>query len=126
MKRSNLEYLIGWLDALRRDDRETLKSHLAPDVVWQGLRDEWTCHGADEVADTFTGERDARREVEAIEIIGGERHAVLHASGGGVTAIDDIPLPDGIYNVFAIEDGRISNIADYANRADALSAADLA
>jgi hypothetical protein len=90
--------MIGWLDALRGDDVEALKATLAPDVVWQGLREEWTCHGD---------------------------HVILHASGGGIVAIEDVALPDGIYNVFTLDAGTISRIDDYADRHEALAAAGL-
>ena len=122
MKRDNIEFMVGWLDALRRDDRHALLATLAPDVVWQGLREEWVCHGAQEVVDTFTGQRDEARDVDALELIGADRHAILHARGAGVLEIE---LADGIYNVFAIEDGRITRIDDYADRAAALAAVGL-
>jgi SnoaL-like domain len=122
MKRDNVEFMVGWLDALRRDDREALGATLDPDVVWQGLKDEWVCHGPDEVVGTFTGQRDEARDVEASELIGAERHAILHAHGGGVLELE---LPDGIYNVFAISDGRVTRIDDYADRESALAAAGL-
>ena len=79
MKRSNLEFLIAWPEALRRRDTEALESLLDPNVVWHGHLEEWTCHRTNAVVDTFTAERDADRKV-----------------------------------------------ADYANRADALSTAGLA
>jgi ketosteroid isomerase-like protein len=123
MKRSSIEFLIGWLDALRRNDRETLTARLDPDVVWQGLREEWACHGPEEVVDMFTGQRDAYGEIEAIELIGGDRHAILHAYGGDLVAVEDLALPDGIYNVFALEDGRVTRIDDFADRSQALQAA---
>ena len=123
MKRTTIEFMIGWLDALRRDDVDALRATLAPDVVWQGLRDEWVCHGADAVIDTFVDERDAKQEIRAIELIGAENHVVLHASGGDTSAIEDVPLPDGIYNVFTLDAGRITRIDDYADRHDALAAA---
>ncbi len=126
MKRTNIEFMIGWLDTLRRDDLEALKAMLEPDIVWQGLREEWACHGADEVVDTFAGERDARAEIDAIELIGAERHAILHAHGAGLTAVDDLPLPDGIYNLFTIEDGKVTRIDDFAERGKALATAGLA
>ena len=125
MKRTTIEFMIGWLDALRRDDVETLKATLAPDIVWQGLRDEWACHGPDEVIDTFAGEREARQEIGALELIGAENHVILHASGGDIVAIEDVPLPDGIYNVFTLGDGAITRIDDYADRHEALAAAGL-
>jgi ketosteroid isomerase-like protein len=123
MKRTNIEFMIGWLDALRRGDRESLRAMLDPAIVWQGLRDEWSCSGAGAVVDRFAGERRARAQVEAIELIGAERHVILHASGPGVVAIEDIPLRDGIYNVFTIEDGKVTRIDDFADRARALAAA---
>jgi ketosteroid isomerase-like protein len=126
VKRTNIEFMIGWLDALRRDDLEGLKATLEPEIVWQGLREEWTCHGADSVVDTFAGERDARAEIDAIELIGAEDHAILHAHGAGLTAVDDLPLPDGIYNLFTIEDGKVTRIEDFAERGKALIAAGLA
>jgi len=125
MKRTTIEFMIGWLDALRRDDVEALKATLAPDVVWQGLRDEWACHGPDAVIDTFAGEREAMQEIGAIELIGADGRVILHASGGDIVAIEDFPLPDGIYNVFTLEAGTITRIDDYADRHDALTAAGL-
>ena len=125
MKRTTIELMIGWLDALRRDDVATLQASLAPDVVWQGLRDEWACHGPDAVIDTFAGEREAKQEIGALELIGADDHVILHASGGDIVAIEDVPLPDGIYNVFTLDAGTITRIDDYAERHEALTAADL-
>jgi hypothetical protein len=50
---------------------------------------------------------------------------ILHASGGDIVAIEDVPLPDGIYNVFTLDAGTIMRIDDYADRHDALTAAGL-
>jgi hypothetical protein len=125
MKRTTIELMIGWLDALRRDDVEALKATLAPDVVWQGLRDEWACHGPDAVIDTFAGEREAKEEIGAVELLGADDHVILHASGGDIVAIEDVPLPDGIYNVFTLDAGTITRIDDYSDRNDALAAAGL-
>jgi hypothetical protein len=122
MKRDNIEFMVGWLDALRRDDRTALRGALDPGVVWQGLKDEWICNGPDEVVDVFTAQRDEVREVNSLELLGAERHAILHARGGGALATE---LEDGIYNLFAIEDGRIARIDDYADRERALRAAGL-
>ncbi len=123
MKRTSIELMIGWLDALRRDDLDAVKGMLDDAIVWQGLREEWSCHGRDEVAATFARQRDARAEIERLDLLGAEGHAVLHAEGAGATAIDDLALPDGIYNVFALEDGRVRRIDDFADRSHALQAA---
>ena len=118
----NIEFMVGWLDALRRDDREALLATLDPGIVWQGLKEEWVCNGPDEVISVFTMQRDAARELDALELIGAEGHAILHARGVGVLEIE---LEDGIYNVFAIEEGSITRIDDYAERRRALAAAGL-
>ena len=125
MKRHDIEFLWGWLDALRRRDTDSMAAGLAPDVVWQGLRGEWACHGPDSVIDTFLGERDARQEIGSLELIGADDHVILHASGGDIVAIEDVALPDGIYNVFTLDAGTITRIDDYAVRHDALTAAGL-
>jgi hypothetical protein len=122
MKRDNIEFMVGWLEALRRDDREALLATLDPGVVWQGLKDDWVCNGPDEVVGVFSARRDEGREVDSLELIGAERHAILHARGGGDLASE---LEDGIYNLFAIEHGRIARIDDYADREPALTAAGL-
>jgi hypothetical protein len=122
MRRDNIEFMVGWLDALRRDDREALSAMLDPGAIWQGLKPAWVCHGGQEVIDTFTGQRDEAYEVDALELIGAERHAILHVRGGGVPEIE---LEDGVYNVFAIEQGRITRIDDYAERGEAFAAAGL-
>ena len=126
MKRTNLEFLIGWLDALRRDDRSALMASLDPGIVWQGLRPEWACHGPEDVVEMFAERRDAYEEIEAVEVIGAEAHAILHARGGDVVSVEDVPLPDGIYNVFAVRAGRVTRIDDFSERGRALEAAGLA
>jgi hypothetical protein len=125
MKRDNIEFLIGWLDALRRDDREAMRAALAADAVWQGLREEWRCNSGDEVTEMFAERRDHYGEIAVVELIGAERHAILHAHGGELRAVEDVPLPDGIYNVFAIAGGRITRIDDFAERTGAFKAAGL-
>ncbi len=122
MKRDNIEFIVGWLDALRRDDREALLATLDPGIVWHGLKEEWVCNGPDEVISVFTIQRDAARELDALELIGADGHAILHARGAGLLEIE---LDDGIYNVFAIEEQSITRIDDYAERRRALAAAGL-
>jgi hypothetical protein len=89
------------------------------------LRPEWICRDAAEVIEMFTARRDHYGEIEGIELLGGDRAAILHAFGGDVVAVEDVPLPDGIYNVFTSEGGKVTRIDDFAERAKALAAADL-
>lgn len=75
--------------------------------------------------DTFLGEREARQEIGDLELIGADDHEILHASGGDIIAIEDVALPDGIYNVYTLDAGTITRIDDYVIRHDALIAAAL-
>jgi hypothetical protein len=52
-------------------------------------------------------------------------NVILHASGGDIVATEDVPLPDGIYNVFTLDAGTVIRIDDYADRREALTAAGL-
>jgi hypothetical protein len=124
-KRANIEFLIGWLDAVRRDDRIAMRAAVAPEAVWHGLREEWRCNGGDEITEVFAARRDRYADVAIVELIGAERHGVLHAHGGDVRAVEDVPLRGGIYNVFAIEGGRVTRIDDFAECAGASAAAGL-
>jgi hypothetical protein len=45
--------MIDFFGALRRGELEAAAELLDPDVSWQGLREEWVCHGRQEVIDTF-------------------------------------------------------------------------
>lgn len=70
--------------------------------------------------------------MDALELIGAEHHGILHARGGAALGSpeDDgrgaSELQDVIYNVFAIENGRIARIGDYAGGESALRAAGIA
>jgi hypothetical protein len=88
VKRDNTEFMVGWLDALRSDDRAALEAMLDDDIVWQGLKDEWVCNGPEEVVGVFASRRDEASEVDTTELIGAERHAILHARGAGGLAIE--------------------------------------
>ncbi len=126
MKRHNLEVILAWLDALRRRDRKALTAALDRAIVWQGLRDGLSCHGADEVISTFLAARDVGYDVDALELIPAPGHVVLGVRHSELHDIDGTPLHGEIYNVFAIADGTITRIEDYADRDAALAAAGLA
>jgi len=125
MKRKNIETLLAWLDALRRGDREAIADALAPDIVWQGVRDDLVCHGRGEVADGFGAAMGEAFDVEALELIGAERHAILHARLPETVEVAGVLFDEGVYNVFAIADGTITRIDDHTRRAAALAAAGL-
>jgi hypothetical protein len=64
----NLETVIfDFFGALRRGDFDAAAALLDPEVTWQGLRDDWVCHGRGEVIETFRWGLEQRREIEALE-----------------------------------------------------------
>jgi ketosteroid isomerase-like protein len=123
----NLEtVMIDFLGALRRGDFETAAGLLDPDVSWQGLREEWVCHGPEEVVETFRWGLERRREIDALEFTRGGERVVLGARGPSIDAVEDEPLEGQIFNVFTLRDGRIVRIDDYRRRREALTAAGVA
>src|SRR6266700_4200480 len=91
----NLEtVMIDFLGALRRGDFEAAAGLLAPDVSWQGLREEWVCHGREEVIDTFRWGLKQRREIDALEFTRGGEQVVLGARGPSIGSGGRAPGPD--------------------------------
>ena len=103
--------MIDFLGALRRGDFEAAARLLDPDVSWQGLREEWVCHGREQVVDTFHWGLEQRREIDALEFTRGGEHVVLGARGGNIGPEEE--PPGQIFNVFTLRDGRIVRIDDY-------------
>ena len=123
----NLEtVMIDFFGALRRGDFGAAAELLDPDVSWQGLREDWVCHGRDEVLDTFRSGLERRREIDALEFTRGGEQVVLGARGPSIDAVEDEPLEGQIFNVFTLRDGRILRIDDYRRRREALTAAGVA
>lgn len=125
MKRHNLEVILAWLDALRRRDVPALTAALEPAIVWQGLRDDLSCNGPDEVVTGFLAARDDGYDIDALELIPAPGHVVLGVRRAELQEFDGIQLDGEIYNVFAITGDLITRIEDHAHRDRALEAAGL-
>lgn len=123
----NLEtVMIDFLGALRHGDFDAAAGLLDPNVLWHGLREEWACHGRDEVIDTFRWGLHEHRNVDALEFLPAGDRVVMGVHGPTLTGIGDEPLEGQIFNVFTVRDRRIARIDDYRCRAEALSAAGIA
>jgi ketosteroid isomerase-like protein len=125
VKQKNIELLWDWLSALRRRDTPAMAAGLHTDVVWQGIREDLVCHGPEEVIETYVSGYDALKEIDSLELLASERHAVLVARGQDLGEIGGIELGTEICNVFTIDNEKIVRIEDYLRRAEALAAAEL-
>jgi limonene-1,2-epoxide hydrolase len=119
-----LGVVIGWLDAMRREDREAVAHCFKAEVTWRGLPEDALCRNRDEVLDMLEDRLagDPPRTA-ALELIGGDAAVVLGARSDDLQAIGDVPLPDQLYNVFEVRDGQIASVRDFSRRRDALHAA---
>jgi ketosteroid isomerase-like protein len=125
---SNLEIVFtDWLDALRRGDIDRMASRLAPDVVHDGVRPEYSCVGRDVVVARLRKRSARPPEVTAVELVEVGEHVVLsvRAATIGVPMELDSDVPRGQATiVFTLHDGVIVSMRDYVSRAAALEAVD--
>ncbi len=120
----NLEtVMIDFFGALRRGEFDNAAALLDPNVTWQGLREDWVCHGREEVIQTFAWGLDKRRDVDAVEFTRAGDQVVIGARGPSITEVGGEPLEGQIFNVFTLRDGRIVRIVDYRHRSEAFAAA---
>ena len=120
----NLETVIfDYLGALREGDQEAVRAVLDPNVSWQGLRQEWVCHGPDEVIETLMEGLRLRRDVLALEFVRAGSRLVMGVRGPSFDEVGGEPLGGQIFNVFTLSNGRIVSIEDYRLREEALNAA---
>ena len=115
--------LTDWLGALRRHDLEAVERSMVPDIVWQGVREDFVCPDRAAVLVLL---REWQREdhgVEALELVATEDRVVLGIRSTQLQEIGGVPLGGQILNDFTLSDGRIVRIDDYLRRSEALAAA---
>lgn len=125
MKRHNIELVLGFLDAIRRRDRDAAAGFLDPEILWQGVVPELACRTTDEVLDVFLGRRDEEIEVDRLELIGTERGAVFAFYRPEGWEVAGVEIRGALYHAVVIDDGRIRRIEDHTDREEALAAAGL-
>ena len=121
---TNLEViLIGFLGGLSRGDRAALQAVFTADVHWRGVREDWACHGPAEVVDTLLSAFEHVRPVDALEFVQAGDHVVMGVRSPRLDTIGDEPFGGQIYNVFTLQDAKITRVQDYRSRAEAFAAA---
>ena len=115
--------LADWLDALRRHDLEALERRMAPDVFWQGVREDFICKGREEAMEMLREHQREEHGVEALELVATEEKVVLGVRSTQLREVGGVPLGGQIFQVFTLRDGAIIRVDEYERRGDALAAA---
>ena len=115
--------LVGWLDALRRHDLDALERRMAPDVFWQGIREDLVCEDREQALAMLREQQREEHGVEALELVATEEKVVLGVRSDQLREVGGVPLEGQIFQVFSLRDGVIVRVDEYERRGDALVAA---
>jgi len=115
--------LAGWLDALRRNDLEALERRMAPDVFWQGIREDFVCEDREEALALLREQQREEHGVEALELVDTEEKVMLGVRSTQLQEVGDVPLGGQIFQVFTLREGIIVRVDEYERRGEALAAA---
>ena len=116
--------LADWLDALRRQDLDAIEHRMAPEVFWQGIREDFVCVDRDEAMSLLREQQREDYGVEALELVATEEKVVLGVRSTQLQEVGGVPLGGQIFQVFTLRDGIIVRVDEYERRIDALEAAD--
>jgi hypothetical protein len=115
--------LAGWLDALRRNDLDAMERRMAPDVFWQGIREDFVCEGREEAMELLREQQREEHGVEALELVGTEEKVMLGVRSIQLQEVGGVALGGQIFQVFTLREGIIVRVDEYERRGEALAAA---
>ena len=115
--------LSDWLDALRRHDFDAIARRMAPDVFWQGIREDFVCEDRSEAMELLRQQQREEHGVEALELVATAEKVVLGVRSTQLREVGGVPLGGQISQVFTLRDGIIVRVDEYERRGDALVAA---
>jgi ketosteroid isomerase-like protein len=120
--------VLDWIDAMRIGDPDRFGDRLASDAVWWDVSGQPACRGRGEVLEWLRASVASPREraVEALELIATQDHAVLGIRDPEYRELAGLPLEGQLFVVFAVRDGEVVELRDYARRDEALRAAGVA
>jgi limonene-1,2-epoxide hydrolase len=122
---ANLQLVLDWIDALRRDDVDVIAERFHPDVAWEDVAGAVACEGREEVLAWLRAAPGQPTEVDALELLADADHAVLGVRNHARQELAGVKLDGQLFTVFTIRDGQIVHLRDHAHRAQALSDAGL-
>jgi hypothetical protein len=115
--------LADWLDALRRHDLEAVERRMAPEVFWQGIREDLVCEDRDQAMEMLREHEREEHGVEALELVATEEKVMLGVRSTQLREVGGVPLGGQIFQVFTLRDGVIVRVDEYERRGEALAAA---
>lgn len=116
--------LAGWLDALRRNDLDAMEQRMAPDVFWQGIREDFVCEGREEAMELLREQQREEHGVEALELVGTEEKVMLGVRSIQLQEVGGVALGGQIFQVFTLREGIIVRVDEYERRGEALAGAE--
>jgi hypothetical protein len=114
--------LADWLDALRRNDLDAMERRMAPEVFWQGIREDFVCEDRGEAMELVREQQREDYGVEALELVGTEENVVLGVRSSQLQEVGGVPLGGQIFQVFTLREGVIVRVDEYERRGEALAA----
>jgi limonene-1,2-epoxide hydrolase len=118
---ANLQLVLDWIDALRRDDIDAIVERFHPDVAWVDVAGGLACEGREQVLAWLRAARAQPTDVDALELLADAEHAVLCVRNHARQELAGMQLDGQLFTVFTLRDGQIVHLRDHAHRNDALS-----
>jgi ketosteroid isomerase-like protein len=115
--------LSDWLDALSRQDLDAIEQRMAPEVFWQGIREDFVCVNREEAMKVLREQQSEDYGVEALELVATEEKVVLGVRSNQLREVGGVPLGGQIFQVFTLREGVIVRVDEYERRGEALAAA---
>jgi len=121
----NIKILLAdWLDALRRHDLDAMERRMAPDVFWQGIREDFVCADRSEAMKMIREQQREEHGVEALELVATEQKVMLGVRSTQLQEVGGVPLGGQIFQVFTLREGVIVRVDEYESRSEALVSAE--
>jgi len=113
------------LDILGRHDFDAVEERMAPEVFWQGIREDFVCEDHDEAMKVLREQQREDHGVEALELVATEEKVVLGVRSSQLQEIGGVPIGGQIFQVFTLRpsDARTARVDEYERRSEALAAA---
>jgi ketosteroid isomerase-like protein len=118
---ANLQFVVDWIDALRRGDIDAIADRFHPDVVWVDVVGGVACGSRGEVLAWLRAAPVKSAEVDALELLADADHVVLGVRNHARPELAGVQLEGQLFTVFTLREGQVTHLRDHAHRTDALN-----